>query len=117
MRLAKVASTNFFQCQSVFFPSIYPEAFGIVGIEAMMRGKPVIAFDIGGVSTWLENNYTGFLVQNGNFNVMCEYAETLLQNPTLYRDMSINARKKALDYYTPKIHISKLVEMYNQALK
>ena len=33
----------------VAFPSIYPESFGIVGIEATMRGRPVVGFDVGGV--------------------------------------------------------------------
>jgi len=32
----------------VAFPSIYPEAFGISGIEAMAHGKPVVGFDVGG---------------------------------------------------------------------
>ena len=50
----------------VLFPSIYPEAFGISGIEAMMRAKPVVAFNVGGVSTWLEHNKTGILVQSLN---------------------------------------------------
>src|SRR5205085_4746464 len=36
----------------VAFSSVWPEPFGLVGIEAMMQGKPVVAFDSGGVRDW-----------------------------------------------------------------
>lgn len=60
------------------FPSVYPEAFGIVGIEAMSLGKPVVAFDVGGVSSWLEHEKTGFLLNERDVNGMRTAIHTLL---------------------------------------
>ena len=57
---------------------MYPEAFGIVGIEAMSLGKPVVAFDVGGVSSWLEHEKTGFLLNDRDVNGMTTAIQTLL---------------------------------------
>ena len=62
----------------VVFPSVYPEAFGIVGIEAMSLGKPVVAFDVGGVSDWLEHEKTGFLLKERDVPGMTQAIHTLL---------------------------------------
>jgi glycosyltransferase involved in cell wall biosynthesis len=42
-------------------PSIWPEPFGQVGIEAGRRGVPTAAFAVGGVPDWLEDGVNGFL--------------------------------------------------------
>lgn len=101
----------------VVFPSIYPEAFGIVGIEAMMYSKPVVAFDAGGVSEWLKNDITGFLVEVKNENKFEEKINTLLNNETLYREFSLNAKNSALEKFTPETHLISLVELYKSSFK
>lgn len=100
------------ECYLVVFPSIYPEAFGIVGIEAMMQGKPVVAFDVGGVSTWMKDSETGFLVKAKDENLLREKTLKLLADSDLYNRMSLTARKVALERYTPSVHIQKLINLY-----
>jgi glycosyltransferase involved in cell wall biosynthesis len=111
--LSKERINSFLQdCYLVLFPSLYPEAFGIVGIEAMMWAKPVIAFDVGGVSSWLENGGTGFLVNVGDRQSMRERAQLLLNDVSLYAQMSARARKVALERFTPAIHLGRLLEIF-----
>jgi len=98
------------------FPSIYPEAFGIVGIEALMRGLPVVGFDVGGVSTWLKNNINGFLVPVKNIEKLTQSVGLLLEDEVLYREMSLKAREVAIDEFTPDKHIIKLIELYEITL-
>jgi glycosyltransferase involved in cell wall biosynthesis len=100
----------------VVFPSIYPEAFGIVGIEAMMYAKPVVAFDAGGISTWLQNNITGFSVEVKDENKFEEKVNALLHNEGLHREFSLNAKKSAMKKFVPEIHLNTLVELYNGAV-
>ena len=38
--------SNFTKAYIMIFPSIYPEAFGLSGIEAMMNNKPVVGFNV-----------------------------------------------------------------------
>jgi glycosyltransferase involved in cell wall biosynthesis len=42
-------------------PSLWPEPFGIVGVQAGLRGLPTAAFDVGGIPTWLVNGVSGHL--------------------------------------------------------
>jgi glycosyltransferase involved in cell wall biosynthesis len=47
-------------------PSIYPDPLPRAVIEAMSLGKPVIAFDVGGVAEMLKNGETGTLIEGGD---------------------------------------------------
>jgi glycosyltransferase involved in cell wall biosynthesis len=43
-------------------PSVWPEPFGLVGLEAAARGVPAVAFDTGGIRQWLQHDVSGVLV-------------------------------------------------------
>jgi glycosyltransferase involved in cell wall biosynthesis len=43
-------------------PSVWPEPFGLVGLEAAVLGVPAIAFDVGGMREWLTPGENGYLV-------------------------------------------------------
>lgn len=47
-------------------PSLWDEPFGIVGLEALAAGIPVIATDVGGISSWLTDGEAGLLVPRGD---------------------------------------------------
>jgi glycosyltransferase involved in cell wall biosynthesis len=49
---------------ALLFPICWPEPFGLVMIEAMASGTPVIAFNYGSVPEVMENGVTGFVVGN-----------------------------------------------------
>lgn len=103
-------------CDVVAVPSIYPEAFGIVGIEAMIHAKPVVAFNVGGISDWLRNEETGFLVPAKDSATFAHGLSRLLSDASLYRRMSARARQVALQEYLPKNHLVKLISTYEAAL-
>ncbi|HSB94030.1 MAG TPA: glycosyltransferase family 4 protein [Flavitalea sp.] len=100
----------------VAVPSIYPEAFGIVGIEAMMAAKPVVGFDVGGISDWLHHDQTGFLIPVKDSVAFAHGLERLLTDAELYTRFSINSRKIAIDHFTPSVHLNKLVAVYQSLL-
>lgn len=100
----------------VTFPSIYPEAFGISGIEAMMRGKPVVGFDVGGVTTWLKDGKTGFAVRVKDSQLLADRINLLLADKKVYQEQSKNARAIALKEFSPNIHMNKLLDIYKNAI-
>jgi glycosyltransferase involved in cell wall biosynthesis len=44
-------------------PSVWPEPFGFVGLEAASAGVPAVAFDVGGIREWLTDEVSGRLVR------------------------------------------------------
>ncbi|MFL5540094.1 MAG: glycosyltransferase family 4 protein, partial [Longimicrobiaceae bacterium] len=43
-------------------PSVWPEPFGLVGLEAGSQGVPALAFDVGGIGEWLKGGVNGHLL-------------------------------------------------------
>jgi len=64
-------------------PSRWPEPFGMVGIEAMARGRPVIAFANGGIPDWLDHGNCGFLVAPDDISGMTSAIQDLLDDASL----------------------------------
>ena len=54
------------ECDLFFFPIRWQEPFGLVGLEALAHGIPVIAFDRGGVREWLRESENGYVLQPGD---------------------------------------------------
>lgn len=73
------------------------EDFGLVAIEAMASGKPVICVDEGGFKETVKNGFNGFLTPP-NENALAEKIIALISDQNLYREMCRNARKEAEKY-------------------
>jgi glycosyltransferase involved in cell wall biosynthesis len=96
--------------------SVWPEPFGCVGIEAMSYGKPVIAFDVGGVREWMKDGYTGFLVRNGDVDGLSLKMNYLLENRALARKMGNAARKWTEERFVKQHHLNRLIAIYREIL-
>jgi glycosyltransferase involved in cell wall biosynthesis len=49
------------EATAIAVPSVWPEPFGLVGLEAAASGVPAVAFDVGGVREWLHDGESGLL--------------------------------------------------------
>lgn len=74
------------------FPTMLKESLGLVGVEAMACGTPVIASDLAGPSTYVINNKNGFLFQPGDSNGLYK---TILKFNMLSVNEKDNMRKGA----------------------
>ena len=63
-------------------PSYY-ESFGMVALEAMACGSPVIASRVGGLATTVRDGVTGFLVRDGDADALAERIDALVDDPDL----------------------------------
>jgi glycosyltransferase involved in cell wall biosynthesis len=76
------------------------ELLGLVLLEAMMSGTPVIASALGGIPEVVEEGATGFLVEPGNVPMLRERLEQLLGDPALAARMGRAARELAQERFT-----------------
>jgi glycosyltransferase involved in cell wall biosynthesis len=92
------------------------EAFGLVLIEAMACGTPVIATNLPGVRKVFENEKEGFYVKPNSVNELKNKINFLLKNDKKRIIMGKNARKLAKSKYNFKIVNKKLLENYKEIL-
>jgi glycosyltransferase involved in cell wall biosynthesis len=100
----------------VAFSSVWPEPFGLVGIEAMMQARPVVAFDCGGVRDWLEHGRTGWLAPHLDLHQYAERLDQLLSNDVLRRQMEAWAQRAALQKFSAAAHMNGLLEVYKEVI-
>ena len=76
-------NTYYQAARMIVVPSRWPEPFGMIGLEAMRHGRPVIGFDVGGIPDWLIHEKTGFLVPEQNITKLASCIERLLLDKEL----------------------------------
>jgi glycosyltransferase involved in cell wall biosynthesis len=78
----------------VVMPSHWPEPFGLVGLEALARGRPVVASRTGGIPEWLHDGDVGLLVPPGDEAALARALAELLGDAS--RARALGARGSAL---------------------
>lgn len=76
------------------------ESFGISLVEAMMRGIPVVATRIGGMSYTVDPGVTGLLVEPANPAALSEAICQMLSNPSRSRQMGEAGRQRAIEMFS-----------------
>ncbi|RLF16167.1 MAG: hypothetical protein DRJ97_01720 [Thermoprotei archaeon] len=97
---------------AVAVPTLYAEGFGIVAIEAMASGAPVVASKVGGLKEVVEDRVTGLLVKPGSAKELARVLLSLIQDPSLRRKLSSNARAKAVSNYSWRTVAGRVVDAY-----
>lgn len=93
-------------------PSHY-ESFGMVALEAMACGTPVIASDVGGLQELVKDNKTGIRVKANDPNALAKAIERLMDNEVLRRRMGHRASCYAEDFSWSNI-VDKLLAVYQE---
>jgi glycosyltransferase involved in cell wall biosynthesis len=96
-------------------PSIQ-EGQGIVLLEAQACGKPVVAFNVGGVKEAVRHNETGFLLESGNTDGLAGKLLELLENDTLRKKMGDAGPRFVTENYTWDLCAQRMLETYKEAL-
>jgi glycosyltransferase involved in cell wall biosynthesis len=90
------------------------EGFGLVFLEAMSLGKPVIAACVGGTPEIIVNGVTGFLVAPDDLQGLELRLTQLLQNETLRGEMGEAGRKRVEEKYSFVRYRERLMEILNE---
>jgi phosphatidylinositol alpha-mannosyltransferase len=103
-------------CDVFCAPSTGFESFGIVLLEAMAAGKPIVATEILGYRSVMDDGQEGLLVEPENERVLAEAIVKLLRNRALCQEMGERGRRKAARYDWPII-ARQILDLYEQLLR
>lgn len=107
--------TLYDQAALMVVPSCWPEPFGLIGPEALVHGLPVVAFNAGGISSWLKNGENGFLVKVGDVSGLANRITELLKDRKLASYMGQRGGQLAETDYSEGRHLTELLDAYQKA--
>jgi glycosyltransferase involved in cell wall biosynthesis len=85
-------------------PSLWAEPFGMVAVEAMASGRPVVASNVGGLADSVVDGETGFLVPPGDAGALAQKLRVLLDDTELRAEMGRRGRARVeTNFYWPRI--------------
>jgi len=96
--------------------SIRPEPFGLVLLEAMASGLPVVAADAGGVPEVVERDVTGRLTPPGDHQAAARAVLEILGDDGLARAFGTAGRQRAIDLFQPDRQARLVEDVWREAL-
>ena len=118
--VSKNKLTNLYRnCTLVVLPSIVDrwgdtEGLGVVLLEAMDYGKPVVASRVGGIVDIVKHKRNGMLVPQKNPRKLAQAIMYILSNAKIAENMGRNGKKFVVDHYSWSSIIQKTVSLYRK---
>ncbi len=100
--------------EAVVVPSQY-ESFGMVALEAMACGTPVVASQVGGLAFLVQDGVTGYTVPTSDPQALADRLLSLIKDPDLRDRMGKQAAEFAKDYSWQTI-AKRILNLYNQTI-
>jgi glycosyltransferase involved in cell wall biosynthesis len=94
-------------------PNTEPEPFGLIFVEAMLAGLPVVTFAFGGALEILDRD-SGFLVEPGNVEEFTNTLRHLVVQPKMRSRMGATSRARAAALFSPQKQMSKMFTEFEE---
>lgn len=102
---------KFMAALDIFVLPSYSETYGIVVLEAMAMGKPVVATNAGGVPELVRDEIDGVLVPPRDVSALRKAIERLVVDEQLRRRYGEQARRRAVELFTMSGCIDRIIEL------
>ncbi len=93
-------------------PSVWGEAAGLVILEGLASGLPVVASNVGGIPEFVEDGTTGFLFHPRDDNRLAEIIRSLEKDPACRQNVGRRARAAAVERFSVEARLGKYLELY-----
>ncbi|MBD3387514.1 MAG: glycosyltransferase [Candidatus Altiarchaeales archaeon] len=97
-------------------PTVRVEGLPLIELESMSCGKPVVASDIGGIPTVIEDGVNGLLVEPGNVDMLVDRISRVLEDRGLASRLGENARETIVDGFSREKMVEDTVRAYEEAI-
>jgi len=97
-------------------PSVWAEPFGLVLLEAMSYGKPVVASKVGAIPEIVLDKTTGLLFSPGNFNELASNVVYLFKYPTIRSELGATGRTIVETQFSFEVISERCLEIYKEVL-
>ena len=104
------------RCLLAVAPSVWAEPFGLVVLEAMAAGRPVIASRTGGIADIVMDDENGLLVPPGDVACLRDGLLRLLASPELRQRLGAAARRRAQNFSASAV-VPRLEQIYRSLVK
>jgi len=101
------------ECAVVVLPS-YTEGLPMTVLEAMATGAPIVATKVGGIPDVVEDGVDGLLVEPGDIVGLAHALEQLLASSALRAKLSLAAKSKVVERFTPQRIIPTIEGLYRE---
>ena len=108
---AQALAAEYQQAAVIVMPSLIPESFGLVGLEAMLYARPVAGFASGGMSEWLRDGVTGRVATWGDARSLAQVLHELLTQPEQAQRLGHQGRAVALREFSAEVHFQRMREV------
>ena len=106
---------RFFQLNHVcVFPSLYPEAFGIVAAEAMASGLALVSTGVGGASEVFEDGISGLHYPAGDSKALAQQLERLAYDPALLLRLQRAGEERVRRHFSVDASVHQLEALLSQ---
>jgi len=106
---------EFADASLVAVPSVWPEPFGIIGIEGFASRRPAVASRTGGIGDWLDDGVSGLMVPAGDARALARALNELLADPQRRRAMGAAGKATLEARFTLEHHLAAIRDAYDAA--
>ena len=103
------------RCSVALVPSVWPEPFGLVALEAMVSSRPVIASQIGGLADTVIDGETGRLVPPGDPNALAGALRELIADRDLRERMGQAGRRRSEEFRAVTV-VPRIEQAYRRSM-
>ena len=101
----------------VVIPSVIPESFSMVGIEALAMGTPVVSFGLGGLTEWLRDGENALVAADSDARDLARQISRLLDRPELAQSLGRSGHELAASCFTTDQAMDQILAVYDEAIK
>jgi glycosyltransferase involved in cell wall biosynthesis len=115
-QISQIELVKFYQSCSLLILPARDEGLGLVAIESLLCGTPVVAYHAGGLSDIIDSGQTGILVNEGDLVSLNTSIINLMNNPHLIEQMGRKGRLAMQERFSEVKITENHLRLYNQVL-